>query len=266
MMIFELDECWGGIRESYELKVDFCLWVLQLDGMQVPPFNHHSGGNRVLRDAGVNAQDWSEWLRKIVLAQDGRLDWNQSLEAKQEIKRQLIQAGEAISSNINWTEALGYSEKKMLWEIEQYRLASELAYPACRFCEPSGIWTGESNVRYLLHELWQNYLSLPKKKYRNFLDANQPFFSANLWENLVKIGLRFYTAYEYYKFFFYLKSHIPHLPILNIYIIDYPVPIEYVIPPASILVSVSERIYDTGVFWQRVLKASQNLMEVIDRS
>ena len=48
--------------------VDFAVWVLEHDGLQVSPFNKHSEmlGNRLLQDLGFTADNWQSWLNYFV--------------------------------------------------------------------------------------------------------------------------------------------------------------------------------------------------------
>jgi hypothetical protein len=51
-----------------DLPVDFAVWVLESDGLQVPPFNKHPEilGNKILRDLGFTADRWQIWLNHLV--------------------------------------------------------------------------------------------------------------------------------------------------------------------------------------------------------
>lgn len=50
--------------------VDFCIYVLEVDGLHVPPFDLHSEGNKTLRMRGLTADDWHFWLAEVVALQD----------------------------------------------------------------------------------------------------------------------------------------------------------------------------------------------------
>src|SRR5690349_16451644 len=45
--------------------VDFCLWILQVDGLRVPPFDQHPDGDGSLRAVGLTAEDWQSWLLRV---------------------------------------------------------------------------------------------------------------------------------------------------------------------------------------------------------
>jgi|GEM_PF-6915364 len=48
------------------LPVNFCIWILNYDGLQVPPFDRHIGGNGILRSQGLTSNDWLTWLQQVV--------------------------------------------------------------------------------------------------------------------------------------------------------------------------------------------------------
>lgn len=38
--------------------IDFALWVLVQDGLQVPPFDKHTGGNQILQSVEMTQESW----------------------------------------------------------------------------------------------------------------------------------------------------------------------------------------------------------------
>ena len=52
------------------LGVNFCVWVLQGDGLAVPPFDRHPAGTLVLQQAGLTADAWRAWVQNVVNRQD----------------------------------------------------------------------------------------------------------------------------------------------------------------------------------------------------
>ncbi len=52
--------------DSYNMMVDFCIWVLGVDGLQVTPFDQHPNGDGSLRAIGLNAVSWQSWLIRVV--------------------------------------------------------------------------------------------------------------------------------------------------------------------------------------------------------
>lgn len=70
------DNCFFDVSTSTNPMVDFCVWVLEVDGLKVAPFDQHADGDCSLRTAGLTAQDWQAWLRRICLLTDRRLGWH----------------------------------------------------------------------------------------------------------------------------------------------------------------------------------------------
>ncbi len=46
--------------------VGFCIWVLGVDGLRVPPFEHHPEGDGTLRLAGLTGAAWQAWLYRVL--------------------------------------------------------------------------------------------------------------------------------------------------------------------------------------------------------
>jgi hypothetical protein len=55
---------------DFSSLVDFCVWVLEWDGLHVPPFDHHAGGTGDLRAAGLTAAGWWKWFTSNVEGTD----------------------------------------------------------------------------------------------------------------------------------------------------------------------------------------------------
>jgi hypothetical protein len=64
-MIREDGDGWwfGG---GFDRHADFCVWVLEQDGLRVPLFDRHPEGDGRLRAAGLDADSWRRWLAAAV--------------------------------------------------------------------------------------------------------------------------------------------------------------------------------------------------------
>jgi hypothetical protein len=51
---------------GHEPDVDFCLWVLERDGLPVAPFDRHGAGDGTLRAAGLDADGWRQWFTRVI--------------------------------------------------------------------------------------------------------------------------------------------------------------------------------------------------------
>jgi hypothetical protein len=41
------------LHVTFDSQIDFCIWLLELDGLQVSPFDRHPNGNRILQGKGI---------------------------------------------------------------------------------------------------------------------------------------------------------------------------------------------------------------------
>ena len=53
-------------QQGFNRVVDLCVWVLEKDGLQIPPFSTHPDGDGMLRKAGIQVSEWQSWITKIV--------------------------------------------------------------------------------------------------------------------------------------------------------------------------------------------------------
>lgn len=59
--------------------IDFCVWVLEQDGLRVPPFDQHPDGDGSLRSRGMTAEAWRAWIKRTALLIDQRRNWQVDL-------------------------------------------------------------------------------------------------------------------------------------------------------------------------------------------
>jgi hypothetical protein len=55
---------------GFDCDADFCFWVLERDGLRVPPFDRHPDGDGTLRAAGLDVASWRAWLERNIAASD----------------------------------------------------------------------------------------------------------------------------------------------------------------------------------------------------
>lgn len=53
------------VRHGFNMNVDFCMWLLEWDGLRVPPFDCHPDGTGELRAMGMIAENWDAWFHAI---------------------------------------------------------------------------------------------------------------------------------------------------------------------------------------------------------
>ncbi|MBN4003576.1 hypothetical protein [Nostoc sp. LPT] len=90
--------------------IDFALWVLVQDGLQVPPFDKHTDGNQILQSLGMTPKSWYEWLKLILIRYDNRLCWHvpnidtQAKENTESFKNLIDIASVAHHAQHDWDE------------------------------------------------------------------------------------------------------------------------------------------------------------------
>lgn len=70
---------WHFATHHKELGIDFCTWVLRIDGLRVPPFDTHADGRHFLQVVGMTADDWRTWFH-TVLTRDREMRTLESIE------------------------------------------------------------------------------------------------------------------------------------------------------------------------------------------
>jgi hypothetical protein len=56
------------VRLGPNMFLDFCVWVLERDGLRAPPFEQHPDGDGTLRGVGLTAEAWRAWFDRVVAA------------------------------------------------------------------------------------------------------------------------------------------------------------------------------------------------------
>jgi hypothetical protein len=62
------------IHFGFNDAIDFCLWILEVDGLQVSPFHlHNPHGTKELRSDGLTSESWQTWFECVTCLQDPNL-------------------------------------------------------------------------------------------------------------------------------------------------------------------------------------------------
>jgi hypothetical protein len=65
MFIVGSTDLWSWSEDAFP-PLGFCVRALVHDGLSVPPFDRHPDGDASLRDAGLDAVMWREWLGSVL--------------------------------------------------------------------------------------------------------------------------------------------------------------------------------------------------------
>jgi hypothetical protein len=101
---------------DFDLGVNFCIWVLTVDGLHVPPFDRHPEGDGSLQGAGLEPESWRSWLTTVIARES-------AIKTEADLRAWIAEG--AYNSASLWSGRPAVGERlAMLWQ--QYEpLASE---------------------------------------------------------------------------------------------------------------------------------------------
>lgn len=229
--------------------IDFCFWVLELDGLKVSPFNQCSEGNGELQARGLTATSWRTWLFQVVAWQDQRLGWagyseESIIEHLANLERHAVETNQEIDL---FTRRATLVED-LAWKFQQYQqAATEVGLSPSPTLgtqiylespDPSQIWDGALSVGERLKELWKLYITRMFSRRHQEQCVQEEQLSPQLWSMLA--------------------SYKDQLPVLHIYQVAYPQPLEYIVPPAAIILSLASGLPDSEAFCRCVSQTIVN--------
>jgi hypothetical protein len=245
------------IHSGFNQMVDFCVWILERDGLKVPPFSHHPEGSAELREQGLNSANWSIWFERIIRTQDQRLNWHvpniqDSISQKQESFKRM--AAEVAKLNIKTPERSESKdrvnlERILTWEEQQYQRAIALSGGISNnYSDPSSLWDSSEMVKPLLSQQWSIYQSQLRERAQILI--------GNLTANTQSIGrpTLFNQMYDEIRGF---QDRPDALEILQV---GYPHAIEYVLSPVYIVVSLKNGLGHEESFCESILQATNHLI------
>lgn len=125
-----------NFSHGFNMMVDFCIYILQVDGVRVSPFDLHSEGNGILRMRGFTTDDWHLWLGEVVSLQDQQRAttyhkydppsvWKGSSSARDALSELWRIYGPVSNERREWEARLGMKwvqELPMLWhDLKPYQ-------------------------------------------------------------------------------------------------------------------------------------------------
>ncbi|MDQ6659616.1 MAG: hypothetical protein M3Z24_01470, partial [Chloroflexota bacterium] len=183
--------------------VNFCIWILMIDGLRVPPFDHHPEGRGFLQEIGLISKNWQEWFNTVL---------NRYIAAENTLRTTPL-------------EQAGWADKV----IETH--------------DPTTAWNGPSIVGERLAFLWKQY---------------QPIINNWNYLNREELPPR-QKPREMRKLWSDLKPFHTQLPTLNIYFVDYPVSVSYLLPPTCVVFG-SGKMLDSTTYAHNVVQAAEELV------
>lgn len=244
------DSTTGHLRIGSSPYIDFALWILVQDGLHVPPFDKHTGGNEVLQSLGMTPLCWNDWLRRIVIKHDNRLGWhvpNIDAQVKEDVEsfKQMIgmvSQAQGIDYNAIHGQQLYDSQSQYyltsLTEQEQGYQQALIDYQGLdinfiRDSEPPHLYFGNQQVKERLIELWDDYNS--SNHLNKFI--NSTLLIPKMWD---------------------VQANPPTDKYREMFLVDYPFEVELFIPPIFAIVTVPNRPVDQAQLEQRMFDIIQN--------
>lgn len=197
------------IDSAFDPIADFCIWTLESDGLHAPPFDQHSQGNVALQAGGLDAELWLLWINKAVLLSNQRIYWSKQ-------NRRFDAQDEAYIRFSNWQDWHHQQAVTAARKICGNELPELPVFPPTLFPIAS--------MKELLEEMWMHYRS-------NIFHSREQKWSSHPMSRLLTSRLE-ETMNSYYS--------DGRLAALDLRFVAYPKSIEYLIPPASIIVSLTE--------------------------
>jgi hypothetical protein len=215
---------------SFNRALDFCIWTLEVDGLHVPPFERHQGGNGTLRSRGLDADSWQAWLSTVAHAVERRFEYQ--LEVQQHhtetdaryepafhAHEQRAEERSVIQRLALLPERVGLVGRYMrdAWKADAN--VARVSYP-----EPAQLWFGPDPTKERLSELWLVY------KKRDLANRRRSWKGTSLRLYLTSPA---FVAFEQEI----EASGKPWLPPVVVPMVNYPGPITYLIPPSVALIA-----------------------------
>jgi hypothetical protein len=153
--------------ESHSLAAGFATWVLQRDGLRVPPFDAHPEGNGRLRAIGLDEPSWRGWMAAIVQAEDA--------------------LGGAVSAHD--LRSITTDERREIKRLDDRR-------------DPIACWVGEPAIGSALVDLWRTYQPIGESWARALTSTKRqarisPAQERRLWRQLTPFHSRLPTLHVY---------------------------------------------------------------------
>jgi hypothetical protein len=108
---------------GFHANLDFCFWVLERDGLRVPPFDRHPDGDGALRAAGLNAPSWWAWLERAIAAREERREFLKAIARHQAPPKRQYE----LETAALWNGAPGVGRRLMLLAEEFDEVSNERA-------------------------------------------------------------------------------------------------------------------------------------------
>ena len=256
LFVLQPEPPWS-IHFGMNAVVDFCIWILEVDGLHVPPFTCHERGLGSLQRLGLTPQCWESWATAVLAIQNPILSWNrdckdldawvaQEFASLEQFALVLLQQPTWAGQTIDF-EGLRYSlECRYQQSRERYNKArSQIALINNQLLSEIGLGSDKElpaaclmaqPLRTKLQELWDIY---NEQVYSSRVQA-----TASLGEQMVSTGSG--------KLYDLLDQ-------LNVYVVSYPFNVEWLVPPDTVVTSNRHLLPETDALDELIERAVRQL-------
>lgn len=226
------------LRYGPEPIINFCCGVLLLDGLHVPPFDQHLDGDGSLRDLGLTEASWRAWFLRVIDPQQRKQD-------EEELQQQSI----AEYLKISGEPDLEHLSRRI--RAEQLKMSKDLPLPPPEYHFYHASWKGSISVRNRLIDL---------QKQCNQMDIQYNKICSRILRVLQKEEYK--SEMDLYD---ELKPYHTRIPALIIHFVAYESPLDYLVSPATLIMTVQEGQPDFQEFRERVLAGAAELASQASR-
>lgn len=232
MRLLHSRNAWGYSQGSNP-AVDFCIWVLQVDGLHVPPFDQHPDGDGSLRTLGLTEASWQTWFLRAL----------DPVQSKRDVE-QLQQLHLAEYLKISGVSDVEHLKRRS--QAQHLKISTDPPLPPPpEFYYYQASWHESITIKNKLIEL--------EKQFRQAADQH------NRWREDRERALDREEQKAATRLYDDLKPYHNRIPPLNICFATYDYPLDYLVTPATLLITIQEGQPGLQEFRERVLAAVAEL-------
>lgn len=246
--------------------IDFCVWVLEQDGLRVPPFDKHPDGDGSLQARGMTAENWLDWTRKTALLLDQRLEWELdpiarrewSIEQYEQLKaRAMAQDPDAFFPQLERAQLVEQLDRQYNWRVAQRQKMQAIMRqvygdvpPPDAWEDEITVWDGERAIADRLYELREHYPVREREQAWLDLNLDEAGRITGPLELIVKLEAAFDS----------IQSELAEYDGAEIHLVTYPYPVEMALLPGALVLSQSSELRNQQMFDDRINHAINQLI------
>ena len=150
---------------GFNRALDFCVRVLEIDGLKVPPFTRHADGDGRLRALGLREGNWTVWTDIVARALHDRLMFDQAMqiETRRHLDQVLEEDERLVATGIARKGLTGTFQLLKTWvalfiDLLRANAASAARLGKVPYPNPALLWPEEGPLRQELLRMWRRYM------------------------------------------------------------------------------------------------------------